>query len=94
LKTKTDLVSAISSTLTAELNKIELKKLSQNPTTPMLLIESINVEEVSKWIESKHCQEFGRFSVKNDEERDKIARWLIEQIRNFYKYKANNLEAS
>ncbi len=74
--------------LSLQLNRQALEKLSLKPATPLLLIEGITNEEVVNWLESKHSQEFARFSIKDDEDKREVAEWFIRNIRDFYTYRA------
>lgn len=74
--------------LSLQLNRIALEKLTIKPSQPILLIEGIDLDEVKNWIESRRSQEFGRFSVKDDEDRQEVAEWFVEKIREFYNYSA------
>lgn len=74
--------------LSLQLNRIALEKLTIKPSQPILLIEGISTHEVMEWIESRRSQEFGRFSVKDDDDREEVAKWFIKAIKEFYNYTA------
>ena len=81
--------SLVTNELALQLNREALQRVAVLPTSPILLIEGIKIEEVMAWLSQVGCYTFGKTcSISDDEGRREFAEWFILQIKRFYSYRA------
>lgn len=83
-------LNAVADELSLRLNKLALEKISEEPTTPVLVLENLSEREVIAWLEAKHCQLWEGHNIATYEGKRKAANWFIESIYDFYKFKATH----
>lgn len=79
-------VNDITDTMVFEINKAIMKKVAQKPNLKLLNLEDVTVENIASWLETFHSVEWGRFSVKDYDDKIKVADWFRRNLYEFYAY--------
>ncbi len=79
-------VDAINDAIKMELNKQILTEIQDDPTSRILNLENLTVEQITEFFASLHSVTFGQFTITSKDTGEVAAKWLLHQIDKLYEF--------
>ena len=79
-------INKITTAMTVNINKKILLEIAENPTSKVINLETLTLEQVYGFLLAQHSQEFMRHSIASAGSRDKVAHILIKMMFDLYNH--------
>lgn len=81
-----EIADKIGAELVREINRLTLRQLQDNPTTPILSLDLLDEDTVVQFITSRRAGTFGDFFVQTPSDKHKAAVWFCRTVREYFTY--------
>ena len=78
-----DPIELIKAEIAAQINKQVLLDIAEKPTSKLINVDKVSLDEIKDWLRDKHVATWSIYSIHSEDSMEKAAKWFKEQLDSF-----------
>jgi len=76
----TDLTRTMTDAVAIAINKAILASVAEKPSSPLINLEDVTIEQIKEFLRAKHTSSWSIFSISSNDSMEKAAHWFQREL--------------